>query len=414
MGRSAGRAAGVSADDPHTRTRPRTLPGATVLQIVPALSEDHPARMAADTALALLRSGARAIIAGADGPLVSEVQAFGAEWIRLESETDNPLRLRANARRLEEYIGSERVDLIHARGEGAARSAAGTKARTGTWLVHSYVHVDAPHRWRDKLYGRALAGADRIIAHSAFLTERLIERHAVERGRVVVVPRRIDTEAFDPVAVWPARLTALRRAWKIRRGERVVLVPGRIDPSKGQLDLVDAARLLVNGGLNDVVFVLAGDDRTHADYAAAISDQARSQGLGRMIRRVGPCPDMPAAYAVADLVVVPAVAPPTFGRVAAEAQAMERPVIAPAVGALPEFVLTPPHVAEDARTGWLTEPDNPVALARTLAQAESIGEAGLRAIGARGRRFALATFSPAHIAASTLAVYSTLFEGAAA
>jgi glycosyltransferase involved in cell wall biosynthesis len=116
--------------------------------------------------------------------------------------------------------------------------------------------------------------------------------------------------------------------------------------------------------------------------------------------------------AVADLVVVPAVEPPTFSRVAAEALAMERPAIAPAVGALPEFVLAPPLVAEQARLGWLTEPDDPVALARTLAATESLGEAELRAIGARGRKFALDTFSPANVAASTLAVYSTLFEGA--
>jgi glycosyltransferase involved in cell wall biosynthesis len=403
----------VSAGEPLGRAKPRTLPGATVLQIVPALAEDHHARMAADTAFALLRSGARAIIAGGDGPLVSEVQAFGAEWVRLECETDNPLRLRANTRRLEEYIAAERVDLVHARGAGASRSAAGARARTGTWLVHSYVHQASPPRWRDKRYARALAAGDLIIAHSAYVAERLIERHAVERERVVVIPRRIDTEAFDPVAIWPARITAVRRAWKIRRGERVVLVPGRIDPSKGQLELVDAVRMLVNGGLHNLVFVLAGDDRTHSDYAGTVSDHARAQGVGHLIRRVGVCADMPAAYAIADLVVVPAVEPPTFGRVAAEALAMERPVIAPAVGALPEFVLAPPHVPEQSRIGWLTEPDDPIALARTLAAAEAIGEAELRAIGARGRRFALATFSPAHLAASTLSAYSTLFEGAA-
>jgi glycosyltransferase involved in cell wall biosynthesis len=402
----------VSTDEPVGRARPRTLPGATVLQIVPALVEDQHARMAADTAFALLRSGARAIIAGADGPLVGEIQAFGAEWVRLDSETDNPLRLRAGIKRLAEYIAAERIDLIHARGEGAARAAAGAKGRIGTWVVATYVHAASPPRWRNRLYGRALAAADRVIAHSAYLADRLVERHPVECERIVEIPRRIDTEAFDPVAVWPARITALRRAWKIRRGERVVLVPGRIDPRKGQLHLVDAARVLVNGGLHGSVFVLAGDDMTHPDYAAAITDHARSQGVADMVRRVGACTDMPAGYAVADLVVVPAVEPPTFSRVAAEALAMERPVIAPAVGALPEFVLAPPLVAEQARLGWLTEPDDPVALARTLAATESLGEAELRAIGARGRKFALDTFSPANVAATTLAVYSTLFEGA--
>jgi glycosyltransferase involved in cell wall biosynthesis len=213
--------------------------------------------------------------------------------------------------------------------------------------------------------------------------------------------------------VLPARITALRRAWKIRRGERVVLVPGRIEPRKGQLELVDIARILVNGGLHRTVFVLVGDDRANPDYARAISDHARSQGVAHMVRRVGASSDMPAAYAVADLVLVPAIEPPTFGIVAAEALAMERPVIAPAVGALPEYVLAPPPVPEDSRLGWMIPPDDPVALARTLATAATMPVSDLQAMGARGRKFAQGTFSPAHIAASTLAVYSTLFEGPA-
>jgi glycosyltransferase involved in cell wall biosynthesis len=170
-------------------------------------------------------------------------------------------------------------------------------------------------------------------------------------------------------------------------------------------------RVLVNGGLHHTVFVLVGDDSLHPDYARAISEHARSQGVAHMVRRAGTCSDMPAAYAVADLVLVPAVEPPMFGLVAAEALAMERPVIAPAAGPLPEYVLAPPEVAEDARLGWLTPPDDPVALARTLAAAAAMEKPDLQAMGVRGRKFALATFAPAHIATSTLAVYSILFEG---
>jgi glycosyltransferase involved in cell wall biosynthesis len=68
----------------------------------------------------------------------------------------------------------------------------------------------------------------------------------------------------------------LRRGWKIARGQRVVLLPGRIDPAKGQLTLVEAARVLVNGGLRGVVFVLAGDKRQHFDYAKKIAAQAEA------------------------------------------------------------------------------------------------------------------------------------------
>src|SRR5262249_43586967 len=152
-----------------------------------------------------------------------------------------------------------------------------------------------------------------------YVAERLMERHGVERERIAVIPRRIDTGDFSPAAVAPERVWALRHAWKIRRGDRVILAPGRIDPRKGQLILVDAARILVTGGMRHVIFVLAGDDRINADYAQAISDRARAYGINQLVRRVGFSRDMPAAYAAADVVAVPAVEPPTFCRVAAEA-----------------------------------------------------------------------------------------------
>src|SRR6266851_10020888 len=101
----------------------RTLAGATVLQIVPALYEVPDARAAVNVAFALLQAGARALVAADDGPLVGELRAFGGEWIELRNATINPLRLRKNARVLENLIAAERVDIVHARSAGGAWSA---------------------------------------------------------------------------------------------------------------------------------------------------------------------------------------------------------------------------------------------------------------------------------------------------
>src|SRR6476619_3199803 len=104
------------------RTAMRGLPGATVLQILPALDETPAARAAVDVAVALLRSGARVIVASEDGPLNSELH-----------------------------------------GIGASRSAAALKKRAGVWLVHSYASTDLRRTSRDKSYSRALLGGDCVI-----------------------------------------------------------------------------------------------------------------------------------------------------------------------------------------------------------------------------------------------------------
>jgi glycosyltransferase involved in cell wall biosynthesis len=389
----------------------RGLPGATVLQILPALTETPAARAAVDLAVALLRSGARVIVAAEEGPLNSELQSLGGEWVRLVTETANPLTVSRNARTISNLVGTERVDLVHAVGVGASRSAAALKKRAGVWLVHSYATADLKRPGRDRSYSRALAAGDRVIVPSYFVADQVAARHQVPREKLAVIPRRIDGARFDPPAISPERAMVLRRGWKIGRGQRMILVPGRIDPAKGQLTLVEAARVLTNGGLRGVVFVLAGDNRPHFDYAKRIAEQAEAHGVAHLIRQVGICPDMAGAYLATDFVAVPQIEPPAFPLAAAEAMAMARPVIATDVGALPEFVQAPPLVLESARTGWLAAPDDAVSFARAIAAALATEAASYNAIGARARRLAGQYFMPARTAASVLDLYASLSEG---
>jgi len=388
----------------------RGLPGATILHILPALIESPAARAVVDTAVALLRSGARVLVAAEDGPLNSELQGFGGEWVRLATESANPIATSRNARTLANLVATERVDLVHAIGIGASRRAAALKKRAGIWLVHTYDTTDMTRPHRDRSYSRALAAGDRVIVPSQYIADRIATRHQVTREKLAVIPRRIDAR-FDPASISPERAMVLRRGWKIARGQRVVLMPGRIDPAKGQLTLVETARVLTNGGLRGVVFVLAGDNRQHFDYAKKIAAQAEAHGVAHLIRQIGVCPDMAGAYLAADLVAIPQIDPPAFPLAAAEAMAMARPVIATNVGALPEFVLAPPSVLESARTGWLAEPDDPVSFARALAEALGAEASAYGAIGTRARRLANQFFTPARTAAAALDLYANLFEG---
>ena len=393
------------------RRVPRPLPGATVLQIIPALADDLIGRAAVDIAWALLRAGARAIVAADAGELAAELKAFGGEWIAFSSASANPFRLARNRRELAGVVTRERIDIVHTSGVNGTLSAAGVGGTTAARLVTTY--PGQVGRRDDASYVRALARCERIITHSGYVADLLIDRDQFPRERFAIVPPRVDTTWFDPATVSVDRVKALRREWQIRRGERIVLVPGRIDPVKGQLAMVDAVRTLITGGMQQVVFVLAGDDQGNLEYARAVRNAVTAQGLEQSFRLVGLCPDMPAAYAAADSVAVPVAEPPGFARTAAEALAMGRPVVGTAIGSLPEIVLTPPLVSEDSRTGWLADPNDPMALARAVATAASLDLSGLRVLGARARKLAVLLFAPERVAAATLGVYSTLLAGEA-
>jgi glycosyltransferase involved in cell wall biosynthesis len=391
----------------ETQEPARTLAGATILQIVPALTEGPVARTAVDVAQALLQWGARAMVAAEDGPLAAELQSFGGEWIPLVNDTANLFRLRGSARALEELIAGERVDIVHAQSAGGAWCANLAASQIAVWLVTTL--PDVPPRSRMKTFwASSLARGDWVIAPSSYVATKMMERYRLPRERITIVPRGIDTATYDPAAVDSRRISALCTAWKIPDDARIVLAPGRVAPWNGQALLPAVARKLVEAGLPNIVFVLAGESRSQQKYTQSILDQAKALGVQKMFRLIGHCRDMPAAFAAADVVAVPAIQSPVLGRVVAQAQAMGRPVVTTNVGVLPEHLVTPPEMPEDVRTGWVVKPSDPDEFAQALVAALSLDTTAYRAMCARARQFAEYMFSPRSVAAATRAVYTSL------
>jgi glycosyltransferase involved in cell wall biosynthesis len=390
------------------KAHPRSLAGATILQVAPALRNNPSGNATVDIALALLQSGARAIVAGDDGPLVNELRAFGAEFVRMPNDTLNPLPIWRNASALTKLIASERVDIVHAQSAGSAWSGLAATNRQPVYLVTSFPDRLPGHSYLGNLLRSSLARGDRVIAPSAYVSRAMIERYKLAPDRITVIPRAVDTAKFSPAAVNADRIAALRRNWGVLPDMRLVLVPGRVAPWNGQMVMVDAARLIVGGGGRNIAFVFAGEDRTHPRYARSVRRQAGVHGVDPLCRFVSHCADMPAALAAADVVVVPALEPPLSGRAAAEAQAMGRPLVTTAVGMLPENLLCPPRMRDELRTGWVVRPDSAGELARAVGSALSLNIAAYEALGARARQFAEFMFSPQSVAEGIRGVYTSL------
>jgi len=387
---------------------PRSLAGATILQLVPALHDDLAGNVAVDIALILLQAGARAIVAGEEGALVGRLCAFGGEWLPMTHNTINPARIFQNAHRLANLIADERIDIVHAQSAGGAWSARTAIGRMPVFLVTSFPDRVPARSLAGDWFRRSLARGDRIIAPSSYVSRAMIERYKLPAERITVIPRAIDATAFGPASVSADRINSLRRAWGVSPDSRIVLVPGRLAPWNGQLDMIDAARLLANGSEGNIIFVFAGDDRSEPRYVRALRRQTRMHGIDTLCRFIGQCPDMPAAFAVADVVAVPAIEPPLSGRIVAEAQASGRPVVTTMIGVLPEYVLAPPRMRDELRTGWLVAPGNIVDIARAITNALTRDATSYEALGARARQFAEFAFSAESVAAAIRGVYTSL------
>lgn len=399
-----------AADVEGARVLPRTLAGATVMQIVPALNDEPMVRETLGIAHALVHAGTRAIVAGEAGPLVDHLKTFGGEWLPFANAGWSPWRLRRSAAALGAFITQERVDVIHAKTPSAAWIAMIATDQTSARLVTDLPDLPPKRAWLSSPYVGSLARGKRVIARSMFNAQPMIDRYNIPVDHVSIVPRGIDMKMFDPNAVRPERVAALRQHWGIPSGVRIVLTPGRVAPWNGQITLVDAARVLVQNRMRGVTFVLTGDDRRHGRYVRSLRKHAQAEGVDSLFRIVGHCPDMAAAYAAADLIVAPNVSPPLYGRVVAEAQAMARPVVTTSVGALPENLIAPPRMPEDLRTGWVVKPDDPIDLARAISSVLALDAVAYRSLAGRARQFAEYMFSTRRVAASTLNVYSSLLE----
>jgi len=375
-----------------------------VLQVLPALVTGGVERGTVDIAAALVQSGWTAIVASAGGPMVREVERAGATHVTLSLESKNPLSIHANIGRLARIIGELEVDIVHARSRAPAWSAYYAARRTGRRFVttfHSPYTLGFPgKRW----YNQIMARGERVIAISHFVADHVLANYKVDPERLRVVPRGVDIDSFDTARVYPGRIIQLAEAWRLPDGVPVVMLPGRLTRWKGHTVLIDAlARLRRKqpGRLLRCIFV--GSDQGRTGYRRELEERARRNGLADTLQIVDDCRDMPAAYMLADVVVSASTDPEGFGRVAIEAQAMGKPVIATNHGAARETVI-------DGSTGLLTRPGDPDALADALERMLALSTAEREALAARAIDNVRRGFTKQQMCERTLAIYHELLD----
>jgi glycosyltransferase involved in cell wall biosynthesis len=387
------------------------LAGRTVLQIIPDLDAGGAERTAIDVAAGLVEVGARALVATEGGRLVGELQAKGGIWIPFPAGSKNPLAMTLNVRRLARIAHDERAALIHARSRAPAWVALGAARAVGLPLVTTYHGSYAARSAAKRLYNSVMARGDAVIANSHYTAGLILESYPFAEPRLKVVHRGTDLTAFSPAAIAPERVEAVRKAWGVDPHERIVLLAARLTGWKGQRVLIEAAARLRAGGLSDVVFVLAGDAQGRDSYTRELDRMIADRGLTGIVRRVGHCTDMPAAFLAASVVTVPSTEPEAFGRSAVEAQAMGTPVVVSNLGAVPETVLAPPETPTGARTGWRVEANSAAALADAIDGALMLGASAREALAARARAHVEARFSLHTMVRSTLDLYTALLSG---
>ncbi|WP_431285291.1 glycosyltransferase family 4 protein [Humitalea sp. 24SJ18S-53] len=368
----------------------------TVLQILPALVAGGVERGTVEIAAAIVAAGGRALVASAGGPLVAEVIAAGGEHTTLPMGAKAPWAIASNAAALARIIREKGVGIVHARSRAPAWAGFFAARRTGAHFVTTYHGAYNEGFLGKRLYNSVMARGERVIAISGFIRDLIIARHDIDPQRICLIPRGVDTIAFDPAAVTPARAAAFRAKVGLDAATPMILLPARLTRWKGQVVAVRALAALPG----PAVLVLAGGDAA-GTFANELRALAGSFGIADRLRFAGHVTDLPAALSTADLVLHTSTDPEAFGRTVIEAQAMARVIIASDLGA-------PRETVAEGITGFRSPPGDPAALSAAMARVLAMTPEIRAEIGARARAAVLRDYTREAMQAATLAVYRDL------
>ena len=374
-----------------------------ILQVVPRLESGGVERGVVEITQATVRAGMTALVASSGGPLVHQVTRAGGQHIELPLASKNPLVMWRNARALQRIIEERGVRVIHARSRAPAWSAYFAAKRTGIAFLTTFHGVYGRASRFKHAYNSVMVKGRKVIAVSQFVMQHIMKEYSVPAERIRLIPRGVDFSLFDEQHVIADRVVQLIKSWRLpEEPVPIILCPGRISRIKGQHLLVEALTRI-----KDMHFlcIIAGNDAGHESYREELEAQIVAGGLEGKVRIAGNTNFMTEAYTLAQIVVVPSIKPESFGRVAIEAQAMGRLVVATDHGGARETII--PN-----ETGYLV----PVGDAQTMAEAIRYGltmdAQTSQAMGDFAREHVRAHFSSEQMQEKTIAVYRELLAGA--
>ncbi len=244
--------------------------------------------------------------------------------------------------------------------------------RLGVPAIATIHTLDRPRAWsREAARFRLMAWtlrhrADRVVAVSESARRHVLAKAGLRRKQTTTIHNGIDLSAFAAPA--PERRAEYRSRWGVSRDALIVTTVAVLRPEKGVADMLDALpRLLTRRP--DLVYVIIGDGPARR----ALEERAAGLGVSGSVRFAGFSGDVAGCLAAADYFVLPShtEALPT---VVIEAMAAGLPIVAAAVGGVPELLgpdaagmLVAPHSPDhlaDALTRLLTSPRQAAAMGR--------------------------------------------------
>ena len=378
-----------------------------VLQVIPKLGYGGAETGCYDLAHYLPENNCSSYIVTSGGELLKFIDRKKVKVIKLPVHSKNPFLMLFNSIALIFIILLNNISIVHARSRAPAWSCLFATKITRRKFVTTFHGTYNFKNSIKKFYNSVMVRSDLIIAGSNFIFSHINQNYPKYldlKKKFLVIFRGINVDYFDSSTTLDNEENRLISDWEVDKNKKIILMPGRLTAWKGQETFIEALNLVNKElGYDSFNAVILGSDQGRDIYTKKIKRLAEQYRLTSQLKFIEHCKNMPLAYKISDIVVSASVEPEAFGRVAVEAQSMEKPIIASDIGGSNETIV-------DNITGFLFQSGNAEALSKKIVEALQLDESRLKSIGIEGRKNIIKKFNVEKMCFSTYSEYKKLLN----
>ena len=383
-----------------------------VLQVIPKLGYGGAETGCFDLAHYLHEQNAKSYIVTSGGPLIKYIDKKKVKLIRLPVQSKNPILIFLNTIILVMIILIYNINIVHARSRAPAWSCLFATKITRRKFVTTFHGTYNFSNSIKKFYNSVMLRSDLIIAGSNFIFSHINENYSSflnSSKKLLTIFRGINLEYFDSKQIKNSEELKLIKEWKIDKSlsfyqKKIILFPGRLTSWKGQEMFIESLNIFKQKNPDKKFYaIILGSDQGRKIYKKKIQRLVEQYRLIKDILFIDNCEKMPLAYKISNIVTNCSIEPEAFGRVAVEAQAMEKVIVASDIGGSKETII-------DNKTGFLFKAGDAIALSDKLAHIFELDETTLKSMGIEGRKNVIKKFNVEKMCFSTYSEYIKLIS----
>ena len=379
-----------------------------VLQVIPKLGYGGAETGCYDLAHFLPEAGWKSYIVTSGGDLLQYINKKKVKIFILPVQSKNPILILFNSIILFFIILFYNIDIVHARSRAPAWSCyLATKLAFRKFVTTFHGTYNFNNKIK-KFYNSIMVKSDLVIAGSNFIFSHINENYGEyflkNKRKLLVIFRGINTNYFNPQKILPIKIEKFAKENNIDRNKFIILLPGRLTSWKGQKIFIEAIKLLSEkDNISPFQGIILGSDQGRNVYKKQLLVLTQQHRLGKVIKFVDHCKEMPVAYAVSNLICSCSIEPEAFGRVSVEAQSMQLPIIASNIGGSKETII-------DGKTGYLFNNKDSNSLADSIVMVMQKDYNSLKSVGFEGRKNVLKRFDVDKMCQTTFTEYKKLIK----